>query len=483
MAEKLNRGDKVKVRLSKKHELEGDLVEHAAKFVRYLPDEWAEVELEQHHSMDAGRKVHSLSVPVAQLVAALLLLFLFVAPAIFTSSLSARAQATPVTLASVDATLANATTCTGGAQTFSTTSSALNSAGFRNLGQTQHSITSTATGATIFQAEIDGVDGQGNVVRISDIQKTPGTNSALSGNGRYTNIQVKVICSPGTATFTLNYSGTFTAASPPTGAYLVGMVDKIEFSGQAANAGASDIFWQPPYANSFGTILFKYAGGSLAGSSVVVQCVASTLSGGNIFQQVFSLVNVASNQSFPVAAASCPFISVTYTSGGATAATFSLEYLFQIPGTQSGMASSYAFHAAGGTAAPGNLSFASLVEKGGRWSVTSSPAAGSQASASQAVGAQGVFHVADCVSYSAGAIAAPAATQLTINLRDGASGAGTVLWSKTVAVPATAGVHITGDFCGLNLINVSNSTAMTLEFSAALASEFESVTLTGYDVQ
>ncbi len=386
-----------------------------------------------------------------------------------------------VSLQTVASPLATNLACTGAAQTFIT---GVNPAGFSNLGQTQHTLTTTTVGAITFQAEIDGIDNAGNVSRISDVQKTPGANSSLTAFGYFTRIQVKIICSPGTATFTASYSGSNLLPPNPAGSYLIGQIDKLEFSGQPANANASDIFWQPPYANSFGTILFQYNTAAVAGSTIVVQCAASSLSGGSIFQQIFSLTNVAGAlQTYPVAAASCPFISVSYNSGGATAGTFSLEYLFQSPGTVSGMASSYAYHAAGGTAAPGNLSFASLAEKGGRWSVTSSPAAGVQASASKAAGAQGVFHVADCVSYSAGAIAAPAATQLTINLRDGASGAGTVLWSKTVTVPTTTGVHISGDFCGLNLINAVNSIAMTREFSAALANEFESVTVTGYDVQ
>ena len=91
-------------------------------------------------------------------------------------------------------------------------------------------------------------------------------------------------------------------------------------------------------------------------------------------------------------------------------------------------------------------------------------------------------HVCDCVSIAAGAAAAPTATVLTINLRDGATGAGTVIWSTEITAGATAANHGNVNLCGLNLIG-SAATAMTLEFSALLTNEYEAVTLTGYDVQ
>ncbi|HLJ26552.1 MAG TPA: hypothetical protein VKY85_07565 [Candidatus Angelobacter sp.] len=123
-----------------------------------------------------------------------------------------------------------------------------------------------------------------------------------------------------------------------------------------------------------------------------------------------------------------------------------------------------------------------MMEKGSRWpGVVSSPAAGSQATASKAAGGAGVRHVADCVSVSAGASTAPTATVLTINLRDGATGAGTVLWSTQIAAANTAAQHGSVHLCGLNQIGTAN-TAMTLEFAASLANESESVTLIGYDV-
>jgi len=114
----------------------------------------------------------------------------------------------------------------------------------------------------------------------------------------------------------------------------------------------------------------------------------------------------------------------------------------------------------------------------GNWSVTSSPAANTQATATKAAGGAGVRHVANSVtaSFAAGATAGAA---IQVNLRDGASGAGTILWSALLTAPIGDSRSVT--LSGLNLVG-SAATAMTLEFTAAGgATTLESVTLTGYD--
>lgn len=117
------------------------------------------------------------------------------------------------------------------------------------------------------------------------------------------------------------------------------------------------------------------------------------------------------------------------------------------------------------------------------WSVTSAPAAATQASASQGAGGASVRHVARAITITvAGGAAAPAAQVLTFNLRDGASGAGTVIGSWTIGVEAVAGRTVVLALGGLARVGSAN-TAMTLEGSAAPgANTLESVTLEGYDV-
>ena len=120
------------------------------------------------------------------------------------------------------------------------------------------------------------------------------------------------------------------------------------------------------------------------------------------------------------------------------------------------------------------------------WTVVSVPAAGSQGSASIAAEAA-VRHVADCISWSAdssgGAVTAAAGTLV---IRDGATGAGTIIWELATAhlVAAAAGVQTIapGNICGLRLVGTTN-TAMTAEFNAGVTNEVQAVTLLGYNVQ
>lgn len=117
----------------------------------------------------------------------------------------------------------------------------------------------------------------------------------------------------------------------------------------------------------------------------------------------------------------------------------------------------------------------------GQWAVTSNPAAATQATATRAAGAATVRHVANCVTVGLVAVAAQAAP-VVYNLRDGATGVGTVLWS--VALIGQAGVaQPPVTLCGLNIPGTA-ATAMTLESAAAPAlSNFAFVTLTGFDAQ
>lgn len=124
-----------------------------------------------------------------------------------------------------------------------------------------------------------------------------------------------------------------------------------------------------------------------------------------------------------------------------------------------------------------------LVNQPGQWTVTSSPAVNTVASASKAAGAAGVRHV--CTGVSArliGGTTAPATVTVTLNLRDGATGAGTILQSWTFVIAAAIGAKDEINLTGLNIPGTA-ATAMTLEFSAAGgANTFESANLTGYSV-
>lgn len=120
------------------------------------------------------------------------------------------------------------------------------------------------------------------------------------------------------------------------------------------------------------------------------------------------------------------------------------------------------------------------ISRPGNWSITHSPAANTQATITRAAVAS-TRHV--CTAISASFVNSGAgASVVTLNLRDGVTGAGTILWSTLMSI-----LTDTGDICqyvatGLNIVGSSN-TAMTLEFATAGGSDsFENVALSGYDV-
>src|SRR5882672_5410975 len=119
------------------------------------------------------------------------------------------------------------------------------------------------------------------------------------------------------------------------------------------------------------------------------------------------------------------------------------------------------------------------------WSVTSAPAVNTAASASRPASPAPPLaesrHVCTSISASlVGDTALAAISRGQVNLRDGATGAGTILGSWAIAIPATPGACAILSLDSLEIIGSPN-TAITLEFAGAGgALTFQSVTLTGH---
>lgn len=76
------------------------------------------------------------------------------------------------------------------------------------------------------------------------------------------------------------------------------------------------------------------------------------------------------------------------------------------------------------------------------------------------------------------AAGATAQTPIVVNLRDGATGAGTVLWSAALSAPVNGSAWVGGT--DLNIRGSAN-TAMTLEFTGAgVTASQQTVSLSGY---
>lgn len=231
-----------------------------------------------------------------------------------------------VTPQSVTAILANNLPCTGSPQTFSTAAAIPN---FGNLGQTQHYAYMSIGSAATVSMEIDGIDGLGNVYRISDTarisNKLSGTNPVLTATGYFPNIQIVVDCSTG-FDFDLGYTGTSATSNQNSGAYQLAQVDKVLSSGSPANTNLAVPTFQPPFSSSFGTLYFQYGTTGPAGSVLVVSCQGEA-STGNLAIYDFSLATTGL-QIFTVPDSTCPSVTVTYVSGGASATNFALDYIF-----------------------------------------------------------------------------------------------------------------------------------------------------------
>lgn len=110
------------------------------------------------------------------------------------------------------------------------------------------------------------------------------------------------------------------------------------------------------------------------------------------------------------------------------------------------------------------------------WAVQHTPAAATQATISKAATSV-ARHV--CRGFTATIAAVGTASGIvTAVLRDGATGAGTILWSGKINVPIGGSASITRE--GLNIVGTKN-TAMTFEFTGAGAAATEqTVALNGY---
>ena len=115
-----------------------------------------------------------------------------------------------------------------------------------------------------------------------------------------------------------------------------------------------------------------------------------------------------------------------------------------------------------------------------QFAITHNPAANAQATISQAAAPAGVKNVCEGISFCFSASTALGGiTTVTVNLRDGATGVGTVLKSWQFTLPAATIAPFQVSLSGLH-IQGSAATAMTLEFAAGVTNLLENVSLDGY---
>jgi len=237
-----------------------------------------------------------------------------------------------VALSTTSINLATNLNCTSSPQNFITGTTP----NFSNVGQIRHFLSIGAvTGIQKLRAEIDGIDNQGNVFRLSDQLETTGIgagqSSTVAGSGNFPRIQVSVTCSPNTGTFSAAYAGDFGSLPITPGTYLSAQIDHVNFALAPANVGQADNGFQTPFGSSAGLLLFQFNGSSVAGATIGISCNSAGVAAAYTVLSTSAVANTTALQVFPIPAVACPLMNVQYGSpGGGT--TVTAETIFAVPG-------------------------------------------------------------------------------------------------------------------------------------------------------
>jgi hypothetical protein len=256
-------------------------------------------------------------------------------------------------------TLANTVACTGSAQNFNV----------NNFGQIFHSAQLTAVGAAtqrisaVIQGSADGV----NFTNISDTINQPNIPAfgiGVSTNGYFSVVRVQVNCLPvnASSTFSLSYSGVAGASNAPTGAFAQAAMNKQLLTAAPAATTTQAANVNTPFGNSSGELVLDYLGAAgPAGSTLNVTC--QSLDNITTLSLTFSLATTQNLvQIFPIPPSPCTTYLITYTSGGASAATYNLDYLFSTPGTTPAVVDPCEFSGALKSSVPINITTATTTQ-------------------------------------------------------------------------------------------------------------------------
>jgi hypothetical protein len=213
------------------------------------------------------------------------------------------------------------TACTGAQQSFPVP----------DFGQTEHTATLSFNTPPVASQMYFYATEAGVSPTISDVAMNPSTTNVVNAAGYYPQLFVSVTCTAG-STFTLFYSGASSTPFVVNGNILFSQVDKTIFLNAASGAGRLSPQIIPPYGSSGGYLSFIYNGvAPAAGGTVLVKCVDS--SGNEVPSFTYGLQAVGTVQTFPIPALPCGGIVVQFVSGGASAATIVVDYIFNPPGS------------------------------------------------------------------------------------------------------------------------------------------------------
>lgn len=233
------------------------------------------------------------------------------------AALPARAQFAGVSVPQTITTTAfSNTSCTGSTQT----------ATIANLAQAEHFITLTMSGVLGIRVTVQGSHDGATWNDISDVATNSGTT--VMGQGYYPIVRVAVQCLTAAGTFTVQYSGQANGPGNQIGGQFSSQVDKTLASAAPANATLNTNTIRTPFGSSGGQIYFQYSGAGPSGSTLTIGCTSQSIFPTLANVASFPIGTGAGVQSFSVPSLPCDFVGVTYNSGGASAQTFTISYVF-----------------------------------------------------------------------------------------------------------------------------------------------------------
>jgi hypothetical protein len=208
-----------------------------------------------------------------------------------------------------------------------------------NIGQGAHFASANSGGLTTsLNYTIQGSYDGSTFFDISDVGTSPVNGSdinQITGSGYYPVVAVNVsACAPASATVTIKYSGISMTPGAPVGAAQAGQINKHLVAGGAANTTFTTGTIRAPFGSSSGTLTFLYTSASgPSGSTLQVNCNSNILGSGPVlFGPVTLQTTNGLFQVFNVGQFACPFFTVSYTTGGASTAIYTLDYTFAPPG-------------------------------------------------------------------------------------------------------------------------------------------------------
>jgi hypothetical protein len=201
----------------------------------------------------------------------------------------------------------------------------------QNLGQTIHILNYTVTGTpTLIQIRLEGSWDGATFVPISD-DATDLTNGEVVGLGFYPAVRANLVqcVGCGGVTVTANYSGHFAGPSNLYGFYNPSQqYRKVVFTNVPANANQQIKGIVLPFGTQNGVLIVN--GNFPNGSSI--QYTAHIGESNTTYPAFTLLGGTGTPQAFPMPPTASTSIDVNYTSGGASANSFSAYVIVTVPG-------------------------------------------------------------------------------------------------------------------------------------------------------